>query len=228
MGGRALEIATIVCFYWGDWNSPYGNVYVNRLYRGFLENLERPFRFICFTDIREHSQRYFMKGIDMQRLNCPHWRWNLRKLYAYNPEHQFLSEQVIICDLDVVVTGDMTDIVECGGDFITCRGAYHPDRMGGSLMSFRPDKMEFLWHQMVRRPAYWEEKTKGSERRYFNLLFKEHNQSWQAWEDLLPGQVLSYKRDCGNGLPSDSRLVRFHGKPRPHEVNDQWVKENWI
>ena len=48
------------------------------------------------------------------------------------------------------------------------------------------------------------------------------------WENVIPGKVLSYKRDCKNGLPVDSAIVRFHGNPRPHEVRDGWVKRYWI
>ena len=28
-------------------------------------------------------------------------------------------------------------------------------------------------------------------------------------------------------LSDDCRIVAFHGRPKPHEVNDFWVKENW-
>jgi len=35
--------------------------------------------------------------------------------------------------------------------------------------------------------------------------------------------VYSYKYHCRNGLPRDSRVVCFHGTPKPSEVSDSWV-----
>jgi hypothetical protein len=37
-------------------------------------------------------------------------------------------------------------------------------------------------------------------------------------------RLASYKHDCKNGEP-DADMVIFHGKPRPHEVNKDWVKK---
>jgi hypothetical protein len=40
--------------------------------------------------------------------------------------------------------------------------------------------------------------------------------------------VLSYKRHVRRkGLPANARIVSCHGKPRPHEINERWAKENW-
>jgi hypothetical protein len=43
------------------------------------------------------------------------------------------------------------------------------------------------------------------------------------------GGVYSYKVDVrGNGsLPENTSVVCFHGNPRPHEINDKWISENW-
>jgi len=44
--------------------------------------------------------------------------------------------------------------------------------------------------------------------------------------DFYPrGWGTSYKYD---GKPKkDTKIVVFHGKPKPHEVKDEWVKDNW-
>jgi hypothetical protein len=39
------------------------------------------------------------------------------------------------------------------------------------------------------------------------------------------GGVYSYKYHCRNQcVPLDVKVVAFHGEPKPHEVNDQWVR----
>ena len=37
--------------------------------------------------------------------------------------------------------------------------------------------------------------------------------------------IVSYKYHCRQGLPDGAKVVIFHGKPNPADVNDQWVKE---
>ena len=37
----------VICLKWGSF---YGPEYVNRLYRGVSAHMDRPFRFVCFTD----------------------------------------------------------------------------------------------------------------------------------------------------------------------------------
>ena len=59
----------------------------------------------------------------------------------------------------------------------------------------------------------------------FNIQFG--HDGLDRWQDLYPGQVVSYKVHCKDGLPKDARLVKFHGKPRIHDCNDPWVQEAW-
>ena len=38
------------------------------------------------------------------------------------------------------------------------------------------------------------------------------------WQDILPGQIVSWKADCKQGVPKEARVVYFHGNPRPWTV----------
>ena len=35
------------------------------------------------------------------------------------------------------------------------------------------------------------------------------------WDDVVPGQVVSYKVHCRAGVPAGARVVCFHGRPKP-------------
>jgi len=37
-------------------------------------------------------------------------------------------------------------------------------------------------------------------------------------QDIVPGQLVSFKAQCSDGVPDDARVVFFHGLPRPHET----------
>ena len=38
------------------------------------------------------------------------------------------------------------------------------------------------------------------------------------WQDVVPGQVVSYKVHCAKGVPPGARIICFHGQPRPWAV----------
>lgn len=45
---------------------------------------------------------------------------------------------------------------------------------------------------------------------------------------LIPQSLMcSFKRHCANGPPEGASIVAFHGRPRPHEVTDEWVRTAW-
>ena len=42
---------------------------------------------------------------------------------------------------------------------------------------------------------------------------------------MFPGQLVSYKKHVrGGSLPEGARLVSFHGKPDPEDVDEDFVK----
>jgi len=41
--------------------------------------------------------------------------------------------------------------------------------------------------------------------------------------------VQSFKiNKCFDEIPEKSKIIVFHGKPNPHEINYGWVKHNWV
>jgi len=197
---------------------------VNKLYRSIKRNTDLDFGFVCFTDQINNFE--FDEAIEISSLlGLPDYLWNLRKMYVYYQDNG-LSGQVFMIDLDVVITGDLSDILGYRGDFMTCRGAYK-NKAGGSITSFPAGKWsDELWMSLVRNQKEIEQQTRGSERKYYQMKMGD---IVEFWEDFFPGQILSYKRDCKDNPPSSmSRIVRFHGKPRPHEVKAEWITKNWV
>lgn len=39
-------------------------------------------------------------------------------------------------------------------------------------------------------------------------------QAIYRWQELLPGQIVSYKVHCRNGIPPNARVVCLHGRPK--------------
>lgn len=217
----------IVCLLWNNWCGNLGTVYVNRLFWAVRRNLTLDYRFICFTDVKETM--HFDSRIEIRPMDVPNWKWNLRKLILYKPGNG-LSGRVIAFDIDMLITGSLDKLAGYQGDFITCRAAYS-DAMGGSLIGFEAGSdfvVKNLWEPMINNPNRYEQLTQGSERKYFrHVLAYDEVDFWQV---KYPGQVLSYKADCERGRKypgRNCRVLRFHGKPRPHEANVEWVGKIW-
>jgi hypothetical protein len=39
--------------------------------------------------------------------------------------------------------------------------------------------------------------------------------------------IKSYKKHCQDGLPKDTSMVCFHGRPRLDQVRKDWIKGAW-
>jgi len=224
----------IVLYWWGTWPSDdfdLGVLYITRLVSGLKKHMPDgvDYRVILFTDDPAAS----VPGVDVRALGTPRGlRWNLRKMFMYASGAD-LRKHVLCLDLDCIIVGDMSPIVNELMNIerkllITCSGAYRRSKLGGSVIGFRTDKKleKLLWTPLTGdKRKYFEKLTGGSERRYLQrrLVPKQVG----LWDKYIPGAILSYKRDCKKRLPPGASIVRFHGSPRPHQVQDEWVSENW-
>jgi hypothetical protein len=199
-------MVTVACLLWGDWCHPHGEEYVRKLRDRVAENLSIPHEFVCLSD-RE------IDGISTLPLD-PKWEWNLNKLTLYAPETGFQG-RVLAFDLDVVPMGPLDDLASYGGDFAVCESFGQKGECGGSIIGFNADRCHWLYEKCAANPGFWARVTGGSERMFLRHATRNRVDFWQR---LLPGQIASYKRHCKKGVPSGTRAIVFHGKPRPHEV----------
>ena len=225
---------TFVLFWWGNWpdgdNTRLGRAYIRKMAAAIKRHTpeEIKYRIVLFTD----KPGIKFAEVESRRLQVPDdLRWNLKKMFMYS-ELAGLVAPVLCIDLDVVIINNLKPLIEkvwSIGDrrLITCAGAYRKSKIGGSIVGFRPnDKLtKGLWHALMDNRESFEIITKGSERAYYQRRLRPRHVAF--WEKVLPGKVLSYKRDCKESLPEGAAIVRFHGNPRPHEVKDEWVKEHW-
>lgn len=224
----------IILYWWDKWPSNdvgLGTLYIKNMLSALKRNMPKA---VDYTPILYSDREVTVDGVESSPLLIPHnLRWNLKKMYMYSSDVA-LEYPSLCIDLDCVIVGDMSPIINELFNMhhkllMTCAGAYRKRRIGGSLIGFKPSKQlnDLLWTPLMgSNRAFFERITKGSERFYYQRRLLPKHVGF--WEKYIPDKVLSYKRDCNNGgLPKGASIVRFHGKPRPHEINDRWVKENW-
>jgi hypothetical protein len=232
---------SIVCFLWGDWCGAWGIKYVNYLYRAVQRHLTWPHRFILFTDICGSNEAnlnepyiQFDRGIQIIPTTFPRWKWNLKKMIMYKSING-LTGRVLCLDLDMIILDSIDELVTYPGEFITCASPFRSRKgnIGGSLIGFEVGFGEKELYEPLKNLSgtdlkIMERKTEGgSERKYYTLMLDRKRIDF--WQDLYPGQVVSFKNECKSGIPPEgAKIVRFHGLPRPHQRLDlDWVKDNW-
>lgn len=228
LGEGDMEGITIVCFLWyGDrWGKDdMGAIYTQRLVNGVRRNLSIQPRIVCLTDLP-----LVLDGAEIIRFDPPSRLGCLPKLCMFDPGLGFRG-QVLSLDIDIVVTGSLDELAGYRGPF--CVRSKFLERLkhqaDGDIVGFRAEDREVIeqvWDPFIHDVKAAESFTGGRER----FWYRRQMDCLDRWQDLFPGQVVSYKRHVrGIGrLPAEARLVSCHGRPRPHEIREAWVTKHWI
>lgn len=194
------------------------------------ENCKVPHDFLCLTDLPE------IEGVKIRPLlgNYPGW-WS--KMELFNLCH--LDLNVTYFDLDTVITGDITHIVEYVPDRIQVLKNLSTDshkekfgvspngRIGSGIMKWCGD-YRHLRQAFQRNPKQHMETYVTSERWGDQGFIQDYVQGgWDYLQDTFPNQMVSYKyymlRRGLTDPPPGVNIVIFHGKPKPWEIEANWV-----
>ncbi len=235
---------TVACVKWGK---KYPADYVNRLRRMVARNFTLPHRFVCLTDDASGLD----SGIEIVRLDqglesC--WA----KMELFKPGLFGDEDTCLFLDLDVVITGNINDmaVFRPQDRFVGLLDWYRPDgsqynssvmkiRGGGnaelnnSLMAkIRAGKLawnkEFdKYLQANEKVVLWEgrRKYKSDQEWISRYVYPSRELAKHAW----PAEwVCSYRKHGQGHVPAGCKVMVFHGFPKPHEVNDAYVREAWV
>jgi len=198
----------------------YDRSYVDKLASGIGENLHIPHRLVCLTDRRAEISGMECKGLLYE---WPGW-WSKIEVFGLEPP-------VLYFDLDTVITGDITPLAQSVADscdgLMMLRGFYRSDKCSG-IMGWRQDMKwllgRFLEHYAPRAKFgnHYDMRVNGNRYRgdqdWLAAVTQKERTPVTFAQDVFPG-IYSYKVDvAGRGIPDDARVICFHGKPRPHEV----------
>lgn len=148
------------------------------------------------------------------RRNWPGW-W--AKMELFDPA---LPGDFLYMDLDTVVVGPLDDFDQLSKmtilrDFYR-DGKKFKEGLQSSLMFLPESARQGPWDDFMANPALsMRLHAGGGDQR---LLEPHYIHTADRWQDVLPGQVASWKVQCKAGVPPDARVVVFHGQPRPWQV----------
>jgi len=221
------------CWDGGNYYSPE---YVNRLYRACERNVSIPFEFALYVGPKaEEPGRCddIDKRVRIIPVGLPSW-WSGLPFWMAEPPG-INTRDILYLDLDIVIIGSLDDIIRfpsnhaCMKDYpsFACRRGCER-HCNASVTLIRNGAGAIVWQKYLEagKPT-WD--ALGSKRGPLPLAAQELVDRHMK-TDLFPESwVCSYKLHVlKRGIPEDCRVVVFHGRPKPHEVDEGFVRENWI
>lgn len=243
MQERGSGLINIVCLKWG---TLYGPDYVNKLFAGINRNTTVPFKFHCFTDdttnINPHVETHPLPH------DIPGVGW-WQKLYLFSAELP-IEGKILYVDLDTLITDNIDDILQCDKKFVVLHDFFRirqpskrdkfglgADAVGSGVLMWDAGKYTHIWDTFIADPQSIIENLHphGDQKHIEQVQGKR-----SYFQDLFPGQIVSFKIHCRQGLPKHAKIVCYHGKPSiPESINTTtkvqgytippttWVKKYW-
>lgn len=235
-----VEPNYIVCLKHG---TKYDHTYVNNLYNMTKRHCTIPFEFVCFTDdIRGLDPR--IKTITLEQIGVYGWWY---KPIFFNKNFP-LKGNILYFDLDVVIFKNIDQLFTYNPDsFCICRDFNRSlrsdwNRMNSSVFKLRTGAFPHVYDEFMENAAMNMRRFHGDQDWIYEMM-KDRQKEWAFWPDQW---IMSYKwemRDRAdldkiNGIRNFKQrktpqvlpktfVAVFHGEPHPHQVEDDWVKENW-
>lgn len=211
---------------------------VNRLYRGVERNTTVPHDFILYAGPEAQKPgrlNGLEAGIRIVESEYPSWWVGMK---AFEPGQSGIKTASFFgLGLDCVVVGNLDDLLNFPSDLAAMKDYPAHDCPPGKendcsmeVALFRNGMQKPLWEQYVREgKPQWCMTAKPAAGK-LPLQFQGWiNETKALRVDLFPENwVASYKLTVWeHGLPADCRIVSFHGRPKPGEVDEPWLQEHW-
>ena len=199
----------------------YSADYVMKLKRAVERHITVPHNFICLTDDPG--------SVDCNTLpiplNLPGW-WGKLAFFS-----DLINERILFFDLDTVIVGNIDCFANYRGNLAIIQPFYRDTGFASGVLNIGPRAHLHIWERFKADPAaaihFCQENAdppwNSGDQRWIELNIETAD----YWQSLLPGQLVSYKVHCQTGIPKNARIICFHGKPDPHEVDDPWIKDHW-
>jgi len=173
----------------------------------------KDFNFLCFTDAH---YSLFPTNIEVIPLvhNWPGW-WSKLELFRHGVVTKF--DKVWYFDLDTVIVDSLEPLFKEAAASSFLSDFYWPERIATGAMCWSGgSNHEVYTHFLQNAEAYMARFRKGGDQAFIGSSI---GMAQPRLQDRFPGAFVSYKVHCKEGVPDDARVVCFHGKPKPKDID---------
>ena len=220
------------CVFYGD---KYKVDYVKKLYNMVQRNTKVPHNFICFTDstsIQRQLKTFSIEFRQFKRFDFDGW---FNKLQLFSPDSN-LEGNTLYMDLDVVIMKNIDDMFTIGKDHnFVGMNDFNPTsgQFNSSIMKFNnKTASKLIWEPYLKRRG--EFRKHAGDQNIITDLVKSHKDTisfpdeWTQSYKWLNRKGEKYHIDkMTYEQDPNAKVCVFHGRPNPHESDQEWVKNNW-
>lgn len=223
----------------------YDWCYVERLYNMVTRNMPVPIRFHVWTEHDRSVPPHMIKHClhEWPGVSGPRKSW-WYKMQMFDP--QYHAGDLLYFDLDVVITGDLSWIVQettdrfwILRDFRYLQNSRVQHNVNSSIMWWNVPRWQSVWDEFSRRNITDVVRTYHGDQDLINALVPAHQrqffedrrvQSWR-WQAHDGGWDFRTRRPrapgTGTVIQDGVSVLVFHGRPKPHQTNDLLVHTHW-
>lgn len=231
-----LDPVTILCVRFG---TKYGRDYVERLRNMVARHITVPYEFVCLTD-DQHPIEGVRSIVQPVAAYKALW-WH--KVHMFDP-HLPIKGSILYFDLDVVISGNIDKLIaRKSNQFYGIRDfnrKFHGSwkYLNSSAMSWIHGEQCHIWHEFRKNPM--EAMRMHGDQDWIWRTSTDRIKFWpESWIQSYKWEIRSREelvtRDGKNGFktvssiypPADCCVTVFHGDPKPQNIQDPYVIENW-
>lgn len=228
---------SVVCVRFGDL---YGREYVEKLRNMIARNLTVPYEFVCITD--DPNLMPGVKSIVQPNGNYAKGWWH--KVHMFDPTLP-LNQTILYFDLDVVIHNNINHLLDVDMCFLTGIRDFNRkfntnwNQLNSSVMCWTHQQFGELWTDFLKNPAL-AQRFPGDQ----DWLWHKIRTKIKFWpDDFLQSykwEIRSRKELTGKSVDRRFKTVDhhveldptccvtvFHGYPKPSDVQDRFVVNNW-
>lgn len=227
---------TVTCWKWG---ALFGPEYVNRLRAALELHLRIPHQLTCITDDPAGiDRRVRIVPLPATFAHTPRCR---RRMQLFSREFaEDLGDRILSIDLDVVIVGDLTPLLDRPEPIVCWRVGY-AGVFSGSFVLMDAGHLNGLWHAFARDPEGYPRKVSGervpSDQAMLNAYLRGRTvPHWTERDGFVTYFGNGYERleRCGVGpghpeLPRGARIVVL-GSADKHVMDRgayDWARDHW-
>lgn len=213
---------TVITWLWRStgWRDGYGAEHVNALQKMIARNLQIPHVFKCITNMPEGINCETIPLWEPPETNTHPTRPNCyARLRAFGEDmREFVGDKFLSLDLDCVVTGDITSLVDIKDDFKILRGSAAP--YNGSMWLMKTGARKQVWDHFKPQssPDIAARQVLPNGRR-----FHGSDQAWISYK--IPGEktwgpedgIYQYVYDIKEkpAIPENAKIIFYAGAEKP-------------
>ena len=161
---------------------------------------------VCLTDAVIDDPK--VKVIPLKH-SWPGW-WSKIELF------RVCQQPTLYLDLDTVVVGELPEI---GPDFTMLADVYWQNDVGSGVMSWRKCPT-YIYETFCQNPAGYMRLYRTRQRWGDQGFIRDH---YPGRPQTFGPEYRSYKVFCRRGVPAGTKVVYFHGRPKPWQVELQYA-----